>query len=148
MPKRVEFGFNDPYHSPGFLLWRVSGAWQRAIRDALTDLDLTHAQFVFMANVAWQAARGEVTQVQVAQAIGMDAMTASSLARGLEARGLLRRSEKTGDARAKRIALSESGLELVRRAVPKVEAADIEFFAALSGSAAFTAELRRLLGVT
>jgi MarR family transcriptional regulator, organic hydroperoxide resistance regulator len=145
MPKEndVPFGFASPYQSPGFLLWRVSGAWQRRIRDALLELDLTHAQFVFLAVLAWQ---DQCTQVELAQTIGADVMTTSSLARNLEQRGLLTRSPAKNDARAKVLRLSSSGLALVQKAVPLVEKSDLEFFAALEQQGVFIAELQRLIG--
>jgi MarR family transcriptional regulator, organic hydroperoxide resistance regulator len=139
----VPFGFSSPYHSPGFLLWRVSGAWQRRIRDALLELDLTHAQFVFLAVLAWNL---ECTQVELAQIIGADVMTTSSLARSLEQRGLLTRTTAKNDARAKVLRLSPSGVALVQQAVPLVEKSDLEFFNALEQQGVFVAELQRLIG--
>lgn len=152
MPKPISFGFDDPYASPGFLLWRVSAAWQRSIRDALKPLGLTHAQFVFVAALAWQQTRnathGSDTQAQFAQMIGMDVMTASQIARTLEKKALLGRRPKPGDGRAISLALTEAGLEVTRVALPLVNAADARFFASLNGTPEFIAELRRLIGVT
>ncbi|HEY0518719.1 MAG TPA: hypothetical protein VGC84_04425, partial [Ilumatobacteraceae bacterium] len=45
--------FASPDLSPGFVLWQVATVWQREIRDALADLELTHAQFVLLASVGW-----------------------------------------------------------------------------------------------
>jgi hypothetical protein len=39
--------------SPGFLLWRVSTLWRRAIEAILKPLGLTHPQFVVLATTAW-----------------------------------------------------------------------------------------------
>lgn len=144
----VPFGFDDPYASPGFLLWRVSGAWQRQIRASLRDLELTHAQFVFLATLAWQQSHGEVTQAGLAQLIGMDVMTASQLARDLEKRALLERPTKIGDARARTLRVTARGLEVVQVAVPLVEAADAAFFKPLESNETFIRGLRKLIGVT
>ncbi len=148
MPKSISFGFDGPYHSPGFLLWRVSGAWQRTIRDALEGLGLTHAQFVFMATLAWYQDQDgmPLTQAQLAQTIAMDVMTASQLARSLEARGLLERPGKAGDARAKTLRLTKTGFEAIGAALPIVEAADARFFASLETPEGFTENLRKLIG--
>jgi MarR family transcriptional regulator, organic hydroperoxide resistance regulator len=153
MPKPIPFGFDDgPYTSPGFLLWRVSAAWQRSIRAALEPLGLTHAQFVFVATLAWHQthARNQdsVTQAQLAQTIGMDVMTASQVARTLQGKGLLERRPKPGDGRAMTLELTSAGLEVARRSLPLVNAADATFFALLEGTPEFVAELRRLIGVT
>ena len=144
----VPFGFDDPYASPGFLLWRVSGAWQRQIRASLRDLELTHAQFVFLATLAWQQSHGEVTQAGLAQLIGMDVMTASQLARDLEKRALLERPTKIGDARARTLRVTARGLEVVQVAVPLVEAADAAFFKPLESNETLIRGLRKLIGVT
>ena len=144
----LPFGFDDPYISPGFLLWRVSGAWQRQIRASLRDLELTHAQFVFLATLAWQQSHAEVTQAGLAQLIGMDVMTASQLARDLERRALVERPAKIGDLRARTLHLTARGMEVVQAAVPLVEAADAAFFKPLEGNEAFVKELRTLIGVT
>ena len=42
-----------PERSPGFLLWRVTLAWQRRIRAALAHHELTHVQFVVLASLWW-----------------------------------------------------------------------------------------------
>ena len=152
MSKSIAFGFDRPYDSPGLLLWRVSAAWQRSIRDALEPLGLTHAQFVFVAALAWQQTRdpsyGSGTQAQLAQTIGMDVMTASQIARSLEKKTLLKRSPKPSDGRAMSLALTDAGLEVARIGLPLVNAADAKFFASLNGTPAFVAELKRLIGVT
>ena len=41
-----------PGASPGFLLWHLTLAWQRAVTAALEPLGLTHVQFVLLAT-AW-----------------------------------------------------------------------------------------------
>jgi MarR family transcriptional regulator, organic hydroperoxide resistance regulator len=132
MPKPISFGFDSPYNSPGFLLWRVSAAWQRSIRESLEPLGLTHAQFVFVAATAWQqtgdASHGSGTQAQLAQVIG-------------------ERRSKPSDARAMTLTLTKEGLEVARRALPLVNAADAKFFESLEGTPEFIAELRRLIGV-
>lgn len=129
-------------------MWRVSGAWQRQIRATLHNLELTHAQFVFLSTLAWQQSHGEVTQAGLAHVIGMDVMTASQLARDLEKRALLERPAKIGDARARTLRVTARGLKIVRVAVPLVEAADAAFFKSLNASEAFIKDLRALIGVT
>lgn len=125
--------YEGPAASPGFALWRVATIWQRAVRAALVELELTHAQFVLLTSAAWLEAesgpRGEpVTQVAIASHASTDAVMTSEVLRTLERKGLVRRSAHPDDARARCIAVTVAGRRLVRRAVAKVEAVDEAFF--------------------
>lgn len=126
--------YDEPGASPGFVLWQVASIWQRAVRAALTDVGLTHAQFVLLASAGWlegQAAAGAgepVTQALVAAHARVDAVMTSEVLRTLEGKGLVRRLPHPTDARARRIALTAAGRRTSRRAVALVEAADAVFF--------------------
>jgi DNA-binding MarR family transcriptional regulator len=73
-------------------------------------------------------------------------MMTSQVVRALEARGLLERARHPDDARARALTLTNAGRERVVRALPRVEAADLEFFAAAGdGGAAILPHLRALL---
>lgn len=127
--------YEGPAASPGFALWRVATVWQRAVRAALVELELTHAQFVLLTSAAWLEAEsgkhGEpVTQAAIASHASTDAVMTSEVLRTLERRELVRRSSHPGDARARCIAVTAAGRRLVRRAVAKVEAVDEAFFGA------------------
>jgi DNA-binding MarR family transcriptional regulator len=118
-----------PERSPGFLLWRVTLAWQRAMRAALAPHDLTHVQFVLLTTTWWLTRSGEPpTQRQLAEQAGTDTMMTSQVVRKLAARGLLARADDPADARAKRLQVTPAGLELVAKALKDVEAADAAFF--------------------
>lgn len=139
--------FPGPGESPGFLLWQVGNRWQRRVRDALAPEELTHVQFVLLASLAWLARQGAtVTQAELARHAATDVMMTSQVARALEARGLLERAPHPDDARARVLALTDVGRERVARALPRVEAADLEFFAAAGpAGAALVPHLRALL---
>ena len=47
-----------PATSPGFLLWRLTLCWQRAITSALAPVGLTHVQFVLLACTWWLTEQG------------------------------------------------------------------------------------------
>jgi len=127
-----ETSLPGPRQSPGFLLWRVTLAWQRLMRAALAPHDLTHVQFVLLASTWWLARSGEPpTQRELADQAGTDTMMTSQVVRKLAERGLLERAEDPADARAKRLRVTESGLDLVAKALKDVEAADAEFFGKL-----------------
>jgi len=136
-----------PEQSPGFLLWRVTLAWQRAMRSALAPHELTHVQFVLLASLWWISEHedGPPTQTRLAAQAGTDPMMTSQVIRKLEARRLLKREPDPADSRALRLRLTASGRRLVDRALADVEAADEQFFGALSNrEAGFVAGLRSL----
>ncbi|HEY3480358.1 MAG TPA: MarR family transcriptional regulator [Streptomyces sp.] len=119
----------DPWNNPGFLLWRVTLRWQRAVAASLRPLDLTHPQFVVLASTWWLGRGGEPpSQRQLADHTGMDAMTTSQVARALEARGLIARVPDAHDSRVKRLSVTGAGADLAGRAVARVDEADRAYF--------------------
>jgi DNA-binding MarR family transcriptional regulator len=135
-----------PGDSPGFLLWRVTLRWQRLMVAALRPLGLTHVQFVLLASTWWltESAGETPTQRRVAEHAGMDPMMTSQVLRALEARGLVSRAPSESDSRARVLSVTDAGLDLARRAVATVEAADAEFFGAAGDPSALLETLRRL----
>jgi DNA-binding MarR family transcriptional regulator len=120
-----------PEKSPGFLMWQVTLAWQRAMRAALAPHDLTHVQFVLLAT-AWWLGRDELpTQQALAEQAGTDTMMTSQVVRKLAERGLLEREDDPKDARARRIRVTKAGLKTLTPALADVEQVDEEFFARL-----------------
>jgi MarR family transcriptional regulator, organic hydroperoxide resistance regulator len=119
---------SGPAESPGFLLWKISNAWQRAQRLALQPLGLTHSQFVVLAAVTWFGASETLTQARVAQLTGIDPMTTSQVLRALETAALIERHDHPSDPRAKQIAATRAGRDLARKAVVVVEETDAAFF--------------------
>jgi DNA-binding MarR family transcriptional regulator len=134
-----------PAASPGFLLWHLTLAWQRAIAAVLEPLGLTHVQFVLLACAWWLGRQGQVpNQLQLARQAGTDVKMTSQVVRRLEAKGLLDRQVDPGDTRARRLRLTAAGDRLARRAIAAVEQADAEFFG--TDAAEVTSLLQRLLG--
>ena len=119
--------YHAPEESPGFLLWRVSTLWRRAIEMVLKPLGLTHPQFVILATVGWLTKNGEkATQIAISRQAGLDPNTTSQVLRGLQAKKLIERSE---GGRDKYPVLTKSGTLSLQKALPAVERADKEFFA-------------------
>ena len=133
-----------PRDSPGFLLWKVSNAWQRRQRAALKAFDLTHAQFVLLATATWFGASETLTQVRLSELSGVDAMTTSQIVRTLEAAGMLRREPHPLDPRARSLSVTAAGRARVKKAIVAVERVDEAFFAAVADQAALVSELRLL----
>lgn len=134
-----------PAASPGFQLWRVTLAWQRAMAGALSPFGLTHTQFVVLACTWWLAVDDEApVQATIAYQAGVDVRTTSQVLRALVANGLVERTVDAVDSRARRVALTSTGHALLQRAVVAVEDADEHFFQ--TDAAAAQAVLRRLPG--
>jgi len=120
----------QPGESPGFLLWRATLRWQRAVAAALAPFELTHVQFVLLACAWWLNEHGErPNQAAVARQAGTDVKMTSQVLRALEGRGLLERRPDGDDARARVIVATRKGRALAPKAIAAVEAVDAEFFA-------------------
>jgi DNA-binding MarR family transcriptional regulator len=138
--------FDHPRESPGFLLWRVTLAWQRAMRNALAPHDLTHVQYVLLASTWWLAEHeGPPSQQRLAAQAGTDPMMTSQVLRKLEERGLVSREADPADARARLLGVTQAGRALLTGAMADVERADAEFFATLGKhQQAFASALAKL----
>ena len=127
LPTRVA----GPAESPGFLLWKISNAWQRRQRMALQPFGLTHSQFVVLATATWFGASETLTQSRISRLAGMDPMTTSQVLRALEAAALIQRVDHPRDPRAKSIMVTRAGRDLARKAIVVVEETDAAFFGPL-----------------
>ena len=120
--------FQKAEDSPGFLLWRASTLWRRAIERVLKPLDLTHPQFVVLATIAWLTKdEKKVSQADISRHIGLDPNTTSQILRSLQTKNLIERP-RTKDERSKSPTLTETGSQLLAKALPAVESADGHFF--------------------
>lgn len=127
---------------PGFVLWNVALAWQRAMSAALRPLDLTPAQFVVLDAVASFDRDGvQPNQLMIcARACTGITMTSQILTRLVDA-GLVVRMVDPGDGRANQVTLTGHGRSVARRAAELAEEADSSFFSADDPS---TLALRRM----
>ncbi len=138
-----------PENSPGFLLWQVANHWQRLQRQSLEVVGITHVQFILLAGLAFLEAKDRVvTQARLAQFCRTDAMMTSQVVRSLEQTGLLARAHHPEDKRAKRLALTEKGAEVLNRAMPAVLDADLDFFCRLGDAKPDLVEALRKLVAT
>ena len=126
------FSVDKAEDSTGFLLWQLTTLWQREIRKVLEPFDLTHSQYVLLASIHWLSLqRQEITQILISQHTQIDPMTTSTVLRTLQAKNLLKRREHSSDTRAKSVALTEKGKEIIKQAVIAVENFDHAFFSRL-----------------
>ena len=135
-PPPLPTRLSGPAESPGFLLWKISNAWQRAQRLALQPLGLTHSQFVVLATTAWFGASETLTQSRISQLSGIDPMTTSQILRTLEAATQIQRVDHPKDPRAKSIKVTRAGRDLARKALVVVEDTDAAFFEPLASDTA------------
>jgi DNA-binding MarR family transcriptional regulator len=135
---------DGPAASPGFLLWHLTLAWQRAVAAALGQFELTHVQFVLLACAWWLDEQGcTPNQLQLARQAGTDVKMTSQVVRRLEAKGLIERTVDPDDTRARRLRPTRDGARLARRAIVAVENVDARFFAGEAD--ALTPVLQRLV---
>ena len=141
------FSVDKAEDSTGFLLWQVTNLWQRKIKKALEEYDLTHSQFVLLASILWLSQGEEsVTQILLSAHTKIDPMTTSTVLRTLQAKGLLSRQEHATDTRAKTVVLTDNGIKIAQLAVKVVEKFDKDFFTPLGqDSAEFNGKLQELL---
>lgn len=144
-PTQLPTEFSGPNDSPGFLLWRVSNAWQKEQRHALQQFGITHTQFVALAVATWFGEHEPMTQARLAQLTGSDPMTTSQVVRVLEKLGYFERTSHPNDTRAKIITVSPSGKEIAANAVKIVEATDKAFFSVLGSDTQLITKLFQLL---
>ncbi|MBV8971451.1 MAG: MarR family transcriptional regulator [Sphingomonadaceae bacterium] len=128
-------GVQRPEDSIGFLLWRVAHRHQREVDRVLAAIDLTHLQFVVLVQTAWLARDGEaVTQAGLARYGKVHPMQLSNILKTLEAKQLITRRRAAPAARSKLVALTPGGIDLLARALPRVQGLHDSFFGDDTGS--------------
>jgi DNA-binding MarR family transcriptional regulator len=115
--------------SPGFLLWRASLRWQRAVGAALKEESLTHVQFLILSTIWWFERNGyRPSHRDVSDHASLDQAMMSQVARQLEKDGLIVRTVDQADGRMRRLGTTPLGRGLAERSVALMDAADQEFF--------------------
>ena len=114
--------------SPGFLLWRVSNLWRKAIEAVLKPLGLTHPQFVILAVIDWLTDKG-ANQEEIERQAVLDTKTTSHLLRSLQVKGLIEPSFIT-DKKSKYL-LTTAGAEMLEKVLSVIAIADADFFASI-----------------
>lgn len=123
------FSVETPEESSGFLLWQVTNLWQREIKKALEQYNITHSQFVLMASIHWLTVhKQEVTQIILSANTKIDPMTTSTVLRTLQQKNFIAREEHATDTRAKVVVLTDLGKEIIKKAIVTVEDFDRKFF--------------------
>src|SRR5690349_19186927 len=104
--------------TPGFLLWRLTMRWRAAVDRALAPLGLTHAQYSLLASLYGLTRGGTApSQRELADFAELEPLYVSKLARSLEQAGLLTRDTHPQDPRAVALKLTDTGDDVIRRAI-------------------------------
>lgn len=137
--------FSKAEDSPGFLLWRTSSKWRKAIESALKQFDLTHPQFVILTSIGWlNRDKDNINQIEIARHAGLDANTTSQILRSLQSKNLIERKHSK-DERSKSITLTSLGSQLLTQALPAVENADKNFFSIVNLHKTYAIEALKIL---
>ncbi len=113
--------------------WRyltvVIKKWEKEVGVVLESFETTRAQLEFLLCMAKFTKEGrDITQKDVANALGRPKNTASGIFKSLEKKGYIIRSVSEDDLRSKHIVLTEKGLRLVEKAVSEVALVDQRLF--------------------
>jgi MarR family transcriptional regulator, organic hydroperoxide resistance regulator len=110
-----------PENAVGFVLWRVMHRYQREIDRVLLPLNLTHLQFTVLAIAAWLSRDGNpVIQTEVAKAGAVHPMQISHMLKALSDKRMIERARDDGDIRAKRVQVTDMGIQALRHSLPLV----------------------------
>lgn len=140
------FKFKTPDESTGFLLWKVNNFWEREIKKLLSEFDLTHTQFVVLANIYYiSLEKNNSTQIEIANELGIDKMRISNVIKSLLSKGFIIRKEHETDTRAKVVFLTKPAHVLLKKTIKSIEDFDKSFFSKLSDTENFNKELINLL---
>jgi len=135
-------------NSIGYLLYHLTTALQRAVKQQLDKLDITHTQFIILATTYRLSSQNKVVnQIDIAKQSQTDKMMVSKILRTLQEKQLILRVENSIDTRAKNINITPKGIEVFQQAFVLVKQVEQQFFAALGDQKQLFAEqLKTVLG--
>jgi DNA-binding MarR family transcriptional regulator len=120
--------------TPGFLVWRLSMKLRATVDRAVAPLGLTHAQYSLLASLLGMQRSGQrPSQRHLAAHTGLEPIYVSKLARTLEAAGFVARVTDPADSRAVQLSLTDSGLDVITRAIDIVHDLQERLTAPLGG---------------
>lgn len=118
--------------SPSYFLMKVLHTWQKKIRERLIDFDLTNTQFTMLTSLLiLNRGRKPVIQADLAGFLSADKMMVSEVLRTLEKKGYIIRQDHPTDKRAKSLAVTEKGIEIIDVAAKEAVMFDREFFSVI-----------------
>ncbi|WP_433946745.1 MarR family winged helix-turn-helix transcriptional regulator [Paenibacillus sp. SN-8-1] len=138
---------NNADESTGLLFVKTYNKWHGRIKSALSNLGITHPQFVVLSTLNYLSQfEKHITQAKISSVSEIDVMTVSQILRTLERNEFVSRKQSPIDSRANSIEIGQKGLEIISKAIPIVESIDSEFFGTLGSELAqFKDSLRKLV---
>lgn len=115
----------------GFHLRMASAAFARDFAGAMAELDLSQKQCAVLELID---ANPQVSQIDLAAALGTDRATMMAIVDRLHGRGLIARRKSLRDGRRQELSLTPAGIRLLRRARERIAAHEARFRAALGQS--------------
>jgi DNA-binding MarR family transcriptional regulator len=126
--KRTRYA--EPDDSLGYLLHQLASLWRRQMNARLTEIGLTHTQFIFLIGLAWLAHdRAEVTQRDLGHYHKASRALTSRVVRLLERNGLIVQTVKSDDARARKLTITSEGTKRLKLALPILDLTEDIFLA-------------------
>ena len=146
---KTTFNF-DPANNTGLLLWQASNKWQRELNKALVKHRLTHVQLLLLGGVySLGQAKKHITQMTLAQFLGMDKMMTSKVLRALESKKLIKRTVDKADKRAIQVVLTSFGDQILKKVSKDLNQFEDTFFAGISDKQkSFNKKLKKLTEAT
>lgn len=146
MKNIIDFRFERPGESTGYLLWQTTMVWQRQINRVLSKIGLTHTQFVIMASLGWLLRKKEeVSQKDIAIQSNTDRMIVSKVLRTLQKNELIQRKESQKDTRSKLVFLTQEGVIRLQDALKLVEKTHSDFFSVIEKDIQFNKTLSKII---
>ena len=146
MNKKIDFLFETPNESLGYLLWQATMRWQREANKVLREVGLTNTQFAILSALAWLLRSSKsVTQKDIAEGSKTDRMMVSKILRTLQKNGLVERKEHETDTRAKCVFLTNKGVETLQKALEIKNKSNELFFENITDKQNFAKELQQII---
>jgi DNA-binding MarR family transcriptional regulator len=122
--------YTEPGDSLGYLLHQLASVWRRQMNARLSEIGLTHTQFIFLIGLAWLARDGaDVTQKDLGRYHKASRALTSRVVRLLERNRLVVQIAKPGDARARLLRLTANGTNRLKQAIPMLDQTEDTFLA-------------------
>ena len=136
--------FADMWARPGFLIRRLHQIQVGLFAEECGKFDITPVQFGFL-TVLYE--EGELDQITLSAAVGVDRTSGADVIKRLARRGLLTRMPSTVDRRAKVVRITPEGHDLVEQIFPCMVRSQERFISPLSDAeqAQFNSLLTRLI---
>ena len=139
--------FEDPTDSLGFSIWKTALLWQKAVKERLDPVGITHVQFLLLNSLATLNKNQNlaITQRMLSDHSGCDKMMTSKVLRTLEERKLVYRKNHHSDTRSFSLLLTTKGMDLLQLATPAFSLAEKAFFDTLKKKESkFSKHLKKL----